>query len=184
MSVLPPGEVLCVSASPAHTISKAPVLFARLVAGLGVEGDAHAGATVKHRHRVAKAPHEPNLRQVHLIHGELLDELNAQGFDIAPGAMGENLTTRGIDLLNLPRGARLRMGAEAVVEITGLREPCRLLDKVRPGLMAATLERREGGAVWRKAGVMGVVLASGEVRAGDPILVELPGHPHVALRPV
>ncbi len=178
------AEVFSVSASPSHTISKAQVLFVRLMAGLGVEGDAHAGETVKHRHRVAKAPHEPNLRQVHLIQSELHDELNAQGFALGPGAMGENLTTRGLDLLTLPAGARLRLGAEAIVEITGLREPCKLLDRVRPGLMAATIERRADGEIWRKAGVMGVVLASGMVRPGDAIEVELPAPPHRALRPI
>jgi MOSC domain-containing protein YiiM len=178
------AEVFSVSASPTHSISKAPFLFVRLVAGLGVEGDAHAGEKVKHRHRAAKAPNEPNLRQVHLIQSELHDELNARGFALTPGAMGENLTTRGLDLLNLPVGARLRLGSEAIIEITGLREPCKLLDKVRPGLMAATIERRAGGEIWRKAGVMAVVLAGGMVRTGDAIVVELPEAPHRPLRPI
>lgn len=178
------GTVTAVGRDPAHRFSKAPRDGIRLLAGLGVEGDAHLGETVKHRSRVAKDPSQPNLRQVHLIHAELHDELRARGFDVAPGAMGENVTTRGVDLLGLPRGARLRLGETAVVEITGLRNPCKQLDRFRPGLMAAVLDRDARGGLVRKAGVMGVVIAGGEVRPGDPVRVELPQAPHRPLEPV
>jgi MOSC domain-containing protein YiiM len=156
----------------------------RLVAGLGVEGDAHAGVTVKHRSRVKRDPTVPNLRQVHLIHAELHDELRDGGFAIAPGQMGENITTRGVDLLALPTGTRLRLGDTAVVEVTGLRNPCAQLDGIQPGLMAATLARDADGALVRKAGVMGIVIAGGDVRRGDPIQVDLPPPPQRPLAPV
>jgi len=154
------------------------------LAGLGVEGDAHLGVTVQHRSRVAKDPSQPNLRQVHLIHEELLDELNAVGFQLAPGLIGENITTRGIDLLRLPRGARLHIGDCALIGVTGLRDPCRQLNDFRPGLMAAVLGRDAQGNLVRKAGIMGVVLAGGEIRAGDAIRVELPVQPHQRLERV
>jgi len=140
-----PGTVIAVSRSNGHTLSKPSEGSIRLLAGLGVAGDAHMGVTVKHRSRVAKDPTAPNLRQVHLVHAELHDELEAAGFRLAPGVMGENVTTRGVDLLGLPLGARLRLGAEAVVEITGLRNPCAQLNKIQPGLMAATLDRDADG---------------------------------------
>src|SRR5580700_11777195 len=168
------GTVIAVSRSSGHTLSKPNEGGIRLLTGLGVEGDAHMGDTVKHRSRVAKDPTAPNLRQVHLIHAELHDELEAAGFRLAPGVMGENVTTRGVDLLGLPVGARLRLGAEAVVEITGLRNPCAQLNKIQPGLMAATLDRDADGNLIRKAGIMGIVLAPGEVKPGDPIAIELP----------
>lgn len=174
----PAGIVTAVSRSPQHTLAKANTDCIRLMAGLGVEGDAHQGSTVKHRSRVARDPAQPNLRQVHLIHSELHDELRRAGFEIAPGQMGENLTTAGIDLLALPTGARLRIGAEAVIEVTGLRNPCAQLDKIQKGLMAATLGRDAEGRLVRKAGIMAVVLRGGEIRAGDPIRVELPPSPH------
>jgi MOSC domain-containing protein YiiM len=156
----------------------------RLIAGLGVAGDAHAGATVKHRSRVARDPSQPNLRQVHLIHHELHQELQARGFRVSPGQMGENVTTEGIDLLALPTGARLQLGDEAVVELTGLRNPCTQLDGIQPGLMAAVLDRDPEGQLVRKAGVMATVVTGGVVRAGDPIRVMLPAEPHVKLEPV
>jgi hypothetical protein len=168
------GRVAAVAQDGAHRFSKRPCLMIRLVAGLGVDGDAHAGATVKHRSRVARDPTQPNLRQVHLIHGELHDELAGLGFALGPGEMGENITTRGIDLLALPQGALLRIGETAVVEVTGLRNPCSQLDRYRPGLMAATLGRDADGRLIRKAGVMGVVRMGGMVRAGDAIGVTLP----------
>jgi len=155
-------------------MSKPSLPEIRLIAGLGVEGDAHLGATVKHRSRVARDPSQPNLRQVHLIHAELLDELRPAGFEIAPGVMGENVTTRGIDLLALPAGAVLRIGAEAAVQVTGLRNPCAQLDGVAPGLMAAVLDREADGSLVRKAGVMAIVVAGGIVRPGDVIGVEVP----------
>src|SRR5918997_2231804 len=163
------GVVTAVSSTPTHTMSKPNQEALRLLAGLGIAGDAHRGETVKHRSRVARDPTRPNLRQVHLIHAELHDELRAAGFPVAPGEMGENVTTRGLDLLALPTGARLRLGAGAVVEVTGLRNPCRQLDRFRPGLMAAVLDRDAEGRLVRKAGIMGVVLAGGAVRPGDTI---------------
>jgi MOSC domain-containing protein YiiM len=178
------GIVTAVSASATHTMGKPSQGCIRLVRGLGVEGDAHLGETVKHRSRVARDPSQPNLRQVHLIHAELHDQLRAAGFTIAPGRMGENVTTRGVDLLALPAGTRLRLGAVAVVELTGLRNPCVQLDGIQPGLMAATLDRDAAGKLVRKAGVMAIVLQGGEVRPGDPIGVELPPPPHRSLEPV
>jgi len=178
------GNVVAVSQSKTHSFSKENGLWIRLVAGLGVEGDAHAGATVKHRSRVAKDPTVPNLRQVHLIHAELFDELNAGGFRVFPGQLGENITTRGIDLLRLPTGSLLHIGADAVVQITGLRNPCSQIEKFCPGLLAAVLDKDNHGNLIRKAGVMCIVLAGGEVRPEDPIRVELAPEPHVALQVV
>jgi MOSC domain-containing protein YiiM len=178
------GVVVAVSRSATHTMKKPNEAAITLVEGLGVAGDAHQGRTVKHRSRVAKDPTVPNLRQVHLIHAELHDELRAGGFRVAPGEMGENVTTRGIDLLGLPAGTRLRLGAAAVVEVTGLRNPCRQLNGLQAGLMDATLARDADGNLVRKAGIMGVVVSGGEVRPGDPIAVELPPPPHRRLEPV
>ena len=178
------GVVTAVSHSATHTLSKPNHEGIRLLTGLGVEGDAHLGETVKHRSRVARDPSQPNRRQVHLIHAELHDELRAAGFPLSPGQMGENVTTRGVDLLGLPTGARLCLGDAAVVEVTGLRNPCAQLDRIHPGLMAATLGRDTRGNLIRKAGVMGIVLAGGEVRPGDPIRIELPPEPHRSLAPV
>jgi len=178
------GRVVAVSLSGAHTMSKTNVAHIRLLEGLGVERDAHMGATVKHRSRVARDPSQPNLRQVHLIHSELLDELLAKGFDVTPGLMGENITTWGIDLLALPTGARLRLGTDAVVEITGLRNPCTQLEGLRPGLMEAVIERNPERGLIRKAGVMGVVIAGGEVATGDAIRIALPLGAPQALKPV
>ena len=169
-----PPVVVAVSLSARHSFSKMNVLSIRLVAGQGVAGDAHAGATVKHRSRVAKDAAQPNLRQVHLVAAETLDALHEEGFDVAPGAIGENITTRGIDLFALPEGARLTLGSDAIVEITGLRNPCVQLDRFQPGLMQAVLRRDAGGAVTLRAGVMGVVLESGDVKPGDQITVATP----------
>ena len=178
------GIVAAVSRSPGHTLTKPNADSIRLLAGLGVDGDAHQGVTVKHRSRVAKDPTVPNLRQVHLIHAELFDELREVGFAVSPGLMGENVTTRGVDLLGLPTGAKLRLGREAVIEVTGLRNPCRQLNKLQPGLMDATLARDGDGSLIRKAGIMAIVLAGGEIREGDAIEVELPPGPHRKLEPV
>jgi MOSC domain-containing protein YiiM len=175
------GEVVAVSLSPTHSFGKRGVERIVLLAGLGVEGDAHAGEMVRHRSRVAADPTQPNLRQIHFIHAELHDELREMGFDVGPGQMGENVTTRGIDLLALPTGTLLRLGREAVVKLTGLRNPCTQLDTFRPGLMAAVLGRDERGRLVRKAGVMGVVLVGGAVRPGDAVRVELPPPPHEPL---
>jgi MOSC domain-containing protein YiiM len=167
------AKVLAVASDPAHRFAKAPRESITLVEGLGVEGDAHRGKTVQHRSRVAKTPDAPNLRQVHLIHAELFDELAAAGFEVAPGMLGENITTRGIDLLALPRGMRLRIGPAALIEVTGLRNPCRQIDdNIGAGAMAATLAQAADGSLLRKAGIMAVVLEGGEVRPGDRIVVE------------
>jgi MOSC domain-containing protein YiiM len=178
------GLVEAVSQRSTHSFSKQPRMWIRLVAGLGVEGDAHLGTTVQHRSRVARDPTQPNLRQVHLLHRELLGELEAQGFVIGAGDIGENILTRGVDLLGLPSGTVLRIGEVAKVQVTGLRNPCVQLDRFRPGLMAATLDRDAAGGLVRKAGVMAIVLTGGEVRPGDAIEVTLPPEPHRRLQPV
>lgn len=178
------GIVTAVSRSPRHSLVKSNEDCIRLVAGLGVEGDAHLGTTVKHRSRVARDATQPNLRQVHLVHAELHDELRQAGFAVAPGQMGENVTTSGVDLLGLATGTQLHLGSSAIVEVTGLRNPCAQLDKIQKGLMAATLERDQHGNLVRKAGIMGIVLAEGEVRPGDPIRVEPPPPPRRPLAPV
>lgn len=178
------GTVLAVHRSSSHSFSKFAEESITLVEGLGVEGDAHAGTTVKHRSRVARDASQPNLRQVHLMHAELFDELVEQGHAVFAGDLGENLTTRGVDLLALPTGTRLLLGDEAVVELTGLRNPCSQIERFQPGLTAKVLDRDANGALVRKAGVMGVVRRSGVVRAGDPIVVQLPQGPHDPLQPV
>ncbi len=179
-----PAQVVAVSQSPSHTLTKGNQNEIRLIQGIGVAGDAHAGEMVKHRSRVVQNPNQPNLRQVHLIHTELFDELRQAGFDLAPGVMGENVTTRGIDLLGLPTGARLRFGTAAQVEITGLRNPCTQLNTIQPGLMKAVLGRDAEGNLIRKAGIMGVVIESGVIRPGDQIEVIMPPEPHEPLQPV
>ncbi len=178
------GKVMSVSRSVSHTFSKQPQASISLLAGLGVEGDAHLGETVKHRSRVRQDPSQPNLRQVHLIQAELFDELRAKGFNVSAGDMGENITTQGMDLLSLPTGTRLHLGESAVVEVTGLRNPCAQLDTFQPGLMAAVLDRDTQGTLIRKAGVMGIVVTGGEVRPGDAIRVELPPTPYRPLERV
>ena len=176
--------VVAVSASPRHAFSKRTCDRITLLAGLGVEGDAHCGATVQHRSRVARDPTQPNLRQVHLVHEELYEELGTRGFAVVPGQIGENVTTRGVDLLALPTDTELHIGATAIVRITGLRNPCTQLDGLQRGLMSAVLERAADGALVRKAGVMGVVVVGGTVAPGDAIVVRLPGEPHRELAPV
>ena len=178
------GTVTAVSRSSTHTLSKPKQDSIQLLPGLGVEGDAHMGERVKHRSRVARDPNQPNLRQVHLIHAELHDELQAAGFTVSAGQMGENITTRGIDLLKLPTGTRLHLGDMAVIEVTGLRTPCTQLNRLQTGLMAAVLDRDEQGTLIRKAGIMSIVLSGGEVRPGDSITIELPPEPHRSLEPV
>lgn len=177
-------RVIAVAADGAHRFSKTVCDAIRLVEGLGVAGDAHAGATVQHLSRKAKEPGAANLRQVHLLHGELLDELAAQGFAVAAGDIGENVLVRGCALLDLPEGTVLRLGESAAVRVTGLRNPCAQLDALAPGLMKATLGRDADGGLVRKAGVMAVVVAGGAVRAGDAVTVVLPPAPYRALEPV
>jgi MOSC domain-containing protein YiiM len=176
--------VVTVHRDDGHRFSKPAVDVVMLRAGLGVEGDAHFGETVQHRSRVARDPSAPNLRQVHLIPAELLDSLVARGFRVSPGAVGENVTTRGLDLLALPTGARLRLGADAVVEVTGLRNPCVQLDRFQAGLQRAVLDRDDAGNLIRKAGVMAIVLHDGAVRAGDAIELTRPPGRCRPLQPV
>ncbi len=175
---------MAVSVSGEHAFSKVNEPVVRLIAGLGVEGDAHSGFTVQHLSRVRRDPTQPNLRQVHLMHAELHDDLAAAGYDVPPGALGENVTTRGIDLLALPTGTVLRLGADAVVEVTGLRNPCAQIEAFSAGLLAEVVGRDPSGDVVRKAGVMGIVLASGVVAPGDGVQVTLPAVPHSPLQPV
>ena len=178
------GRVVAVSRSPRHRFSKERVDAVRLVEGHGVEGDAHAGGTVQHLSRKRWRPAEPNLRQVHVLHAELLDDLAEQGYRVQPGDLGENVLVSGVDLLGLPTGTRLHLGEGAVVEVTGLRNPCLQLDRFQKGLMAAVLDKDPEGRLIRKAGVMAVVREGGEVRAGDAVAVSFPAEPHRALEPV
>jgi MOSC domain-containing protein YiiM len=178
------AKVEAVFKSNTHTMSKLEQAQIMLLEGLGIEGDAHMGVTVKHRSRVAIDPTQPNLRQVHLIHAELHNELQTRGFTIQAGQMGENITTQGIDLLELPKGTKMFLGESAILEITGLRNPCTQLDGLQNGLMNAVLDRDEAGNLIRKAGIMGVVLITGEVKPGDAIRVELPPMPHERLEKV
>jgi MOSC domain-containing protein YiiM len=178
------AHVIAVARDDAHRFSKCDVDAIRLLAGLGVEGDAHLGTTVQHRSRVAADPTRPNLRQVHLIHAELFDELAGKGFMVAPAQLGENVTTRGIDLLGLPRGTRLYLGGDAVVEVTGLRNPCAQIEAFQSGLLNAVLDQAPDGSLIRKSGIMGIVLSGGIVRAGDAIRIELPPEPHQPLERV
>ncbi|WP_299519617.1 MOSC domain-containing protein [uncultured Serinicoccus sp.] len=178
-----PSRVLAVQLSPVHEFRKEPVAEIELVEGYGVRGDAHAGVTVQHLHRVKKDPKAPNLRQVHLIHAELFDDLAELGHTVRPGDLGENVTTTGIDLLALARGTRLTLG-EAEVEVTGLRNPCYQIDDFQPGLLKQVLRRHGDGAVERLTGVMAVVTRGGTVRPGDQIRVAVPDGPLVALSPV
>lgn len=171
------GRVLSVSLSGEHKFSKDVVESIQLLAGLGVEGDAHCGVLVKHRYRVKQDPMQPNLCQVHLLQAELFEELRAKGFEIAAGELGENITTSELDLLGLPAGALLALGETAVIEVTGLRSPCVQMNRFRKGLMPAVIERKSAGKVVKKAGIMGIVIAGGVVRTGDAIHVELPEKP-------
>ena len=172
--VMDSPEVTAVQANAAHSFSKTTAKEIELVAGLGVVGDAHFGARVQHRSRVAVDPTQPNLRQVHLIHAELHDELRSEGHVVSPGDLGENITTRGLDLLSLPTGSVLKLGADALVAITGLRNPCKQIDEFQSGLLRRVAHKHADGTIVRKAGVMGVVVSSGVVRPGDAIEVALP----------
>ena len=170
--------VVAVSRSGTHTFSKPNQKTIKLIEGIGVEGDAHAGTTVKHRYLVKKDPTKPNIRQVHLIHNELLDELNEKGFSVSPGELGENITTQGIDLLDLPTGTLLYIGPQVLVELTSLRNPCIQIDDFQKGMLKEVLYKDENGELVRKAGVMGIILTGGEIQSGDHIVVELPPEPH------
>jgi len=174
-------KVVGVSRDPGHNFSKPQRASIRLLKGLGIEGDAHLGITVQHLSRIKRDPTVPNLRQVHLMHAELHDEMREQGFEVGAGDLGENITTRGIDLLALPRDARLHIGANAIVEVKGLRNPCYQIDNFHKGLLKVCLDKDADGNLVRKAGIMGIVVAEGEVRPGDAIRVELPAGPHEKL---
>lgn len=176
--------VQSVSKSSTHTFSKNTCSKIFLIKGLGVEGDAHMGEKVKHRSRVSKDPNQPNLRQVHLIHTELFDELEEKGFSIKAGEIGENITTKGIELLKLPKDSILSIGETVKIKITGLRNPCIQLDSLKDGLMKAVLDKDEAGNLIRKAGVMGIVLEGGAVEIEDAITVELPPKPYTKLERV
>ena len=176
-------KVIAVASDTVHNIAKPVQESIKLVAGWGVEGDAHAGKTVQHRHDKHKNPEAPNLRQVHLMHSELFDQVERLGLEVKPGEMGENITTRGVDLLNLPRGAQLKIG-EALIEVTGLRNPCKYLNQIVPGLMKACISKHNDGSIFPQSGVMGVILADGEVKAGDNIHIIIPSEPHERLKPV
>jgi MOSC domain-containing protein YiiM len=179
------AKVVNVSLNRAHEFSKPLASEITLLAGQGVDGDAHCGVTVKHRSRVKKDPTQPNLRQVHLLHAELFEELAAKGHAVSPGALGENIATFGIALLELPVGTELSLGDDgAVVRLTGLRNPCVQIDQFRPGLMSAVLDRTPAGELVRKAGVMSIVIRGGVVRPGDLISIVLPAKPHVRLERV
>lgn len=178
------ARVVAVAAHAEHAFSKPSAGRITLLSGLGVAGDAHCGVTVKHRSRVARDPSLPNLRQVHLLQAELFDALAAQGLALAPGELGENITTRGVDLLALPAGTRVHLGAQAVVVLTGLRNPCAQIEAFRPGLLAAVLPRGADGQLQRRAGVMGVVLQGGAVAPGDALRIEPPAPPHRPLERV
>lgn len=177
-------HVVSVNVSAVHSFSKAPALEARLLEGLGVEGDAHCGTTVRHRFDRRRDPHRPNLRQVHLIGTELFEEVAAHGYPVKPGDLGENVTTTGVDLLALPAGTLLRLGTQAEVRLTGLRTPCTLIDTLQPGLMRRMWGTDEAGRRTRRAGVMAVVTSTGAVRPGDPLTVVLPAAPPTPLSPV
>ncbi|MEU6577468.1 MOSC domain-containing protein [Streptomyces sp. NPDC046805] len=172
------ATVTAVSSNSEYSFTKPNRESITLLAGLGVEGDVHAGVTVKHRSRIAQDPTQPNLRQVHLIHEELFAEVGHEGFEVSPGDLGENITTRDIDLLGLPTGTLLRIGDDAVVEVTGLRNPCVQIDNFQGGLLKQVVGRDEAGTVVHKAGIMGIVLRGGEIRPGDAIQAELPDEPH------
>lgn len=176
--------VISVNTDGQHRFSKAATENINLLTGLGVQGDAHAGITVQHRSRVAADPTQPNLRQVHLLQVELFAELRDQGFEVRPGQLGENITTSGLDLLGLPRGTRLNVGTQAVVEVTGLRNPCAQINAFQPGLLKAVLPQDKNGATVRKAGIMGIVLSGGLVRPGDAIEVLRPAGRFQALERV
>lgn len=176
--------VHAVHRSAVHEFSKTPVDAIELVAGLGIRGDAHAGARVQHRSRVRADADQPNLRQVHLIATEVLADMAARGFTVRPGDLGENVTTAGLDLLGLPVGAVLRLGPDALVAITGLRNPCHQIDEFSPGLLDVVRQRHADGGVELRVGVMGVVIAGGQVVAGDDIAVALPPDPHRPLQRV
>lgn len=179
-----PGYVIAVAKDKEHKFSKELVSEIQIIAGLGVEGDAHKGKNVKHRSRVSADPTQPNLRQVHLIHSELFDEVAGKGFAVEPADLGENITTEGIDLLSLPRNAILKIGEDVRLQVTGLRNPCAQIDEFQKGLLSAVLDKGPDGGLIRKSGIMSVVLQGGRVRPGDRIQVDYPNPPFLSLERV
>ncbi|HET9718143.1 MAG TPA: MOSC domain-containing protein [Pseudolabrys sp.] len=179
-NVAPQPIVVCVSFSRTHTFSKKNVRSILLIENFGVEGDAHAGPTDQHLFHIRRYGRTPNLRQVHLIHSELFDELAKKGHRVCPGDLGENIVTRGVDLLSLPTGTHLKLGPRAVVEITGLRNPCKQIEKFQPGLLKEVAVQTPDGLV-RKGGVMGIVLKGGIVKPNDLVEITLPPPPHQPL---
>ena len=175
------GSVVAVSLSPTHSFSKTVTQRIRLIEGIGVEGDAHAGTTTQHRYLLKKDPGRANLTQVHLIQSELFPELADRGFDVSAGQLGENVTTAGVDLLTLPVGTVLYLGADAAVRVTGLRSPCSLINRFRPGLMKALIEKSDDGAVLRKSGIMATVISGGVVDAGAELRIEQPTGEHIPM---
>ena len=175
------AKVIAVSRKATHKFSKNNQLAIDLVAGFGVSGDAHYGQTVQHRYDKKKDPNRPNLRQVHLIQSELFDWVANKGYAIAPGDLGENITTRGIDLLALPLGTRLKLGESAIVELTGLRHPCKLINSLGQNLMDVMKDSTPKGEMRPKAGVMSVVIESGKIMPDDEVVVFLPNGPFVPL---
>ncbi len=178
------GKVIAVARDEGHNFSKHVVPEIEIIAGVGVDGDAHQGVTVKHRSRVKADPTQPNLRQVHLIHSELFDEVARNGFAVKPADLGENITTKGIDLLGLPRGALLKVGADVLLEVTGLRNPCAQIENFRKGLLSSVIDTGPDGKLIRKSGIMTIVLRGGWVRQGDNIDVDLPDPPFLPLERV
>lgn len=180
---MPEAKIVSLSKSLNHSFSKDCIDSLKLIKDLGVEGDAHSGRTVKHRSRVAKDPTQPNLRQVHIIHQELLDTLNQNGFKVKPGNLGENITTQHLDVLSLPENTLLKIG-QSIIKVTGLRNPCAQLDNFQEGLLNAVLDRDDKGNLIRKAGIMAIVLQGGIINIGDTINIEYPLKPHIALKKV
>ena len=179
-----PPQVIAVSLSPTHAFSKQPQPNIQLLAGLGIQGDAHCGPTVRHRYLRRRNPAAPNLTQVHLLASEFLDTLRPLGFDLHPGDLGENILTSGLDLLSLPIATLLHLGPTAIVEVIGLRTPCVQMNRFRPGLMAASFHPDANGYPSPRAGIMATVRDPGAVEPGSIIYVELPAQPHRPLRPV
>lgn len=178
------GRIEALHSSPSHSLKKETTSSLEIIKGLGVKGDAHMGAKIKHVYRVRKDPNEPNLRQVHIIHAELFDELKTKDFDISFGEMGENITCSGLDILSLPTDTELQMGVSTRLKVTGLRNPCAQLDSIKKGLMKACLDRNQSGEMIPKVGIMTIVLEGGIINQGDEIKVVFPPEPHRKLEAV
>jgi len=166
-------SVLSVSMSSSHGFSKRPTDYIYLLSGCGVQGDVHCSG----------AASSNNKRQVHLIASELLTELarkdsKGRAYIISPGALGENITTKGIDLVGLNEGTRLHFGDgddHAIVRITGLRNPKKRLDEWPKGLLdRCAMKNKKGEITGRKIGVMGIVEEDGFVQPGHMVYVEKP----------